>query len=64
LPKLEIKEAYRAVFYSGDTKVSTSPVKLTYDEAYQDIEDANKLYEAYHYTPWTHAQVEKVYYRH
>lgn len=62
MPNIEVKEAYQAVFYSGEVKVASSPVRLTYDEANQDIEDANKLYAVFHYPPWTHTQIEKVYY--
>jgi hypothetical protein len=60
----EIKIGYRAVFYSGEKKIDVSPVKETYEEANKIIENANETYEVFHYTPWTHAQVEKLHYRH
>jgi hypothetical protein len=60
----EFKVGYRAVFYSGEKKIDTHSIKKTYEEAATDIEEANKTYDVFKYTPWTHAQVEKVHYRH
>lgn len=60
----EVKIGYRAVFYSGEKQIDVHPVKKTYEEAVKDIEVANKTYDMFKYTPWSHAQVEKVYYRH
>ncbi|MCM3600621.1 hypothetical protein M3175_07750 [Robertmurraya korlensis] len=60
----EIKVGFRAVFYSGEKKIDVNPVRKTYEEAEQDIKNANEAYDMFKYTPWTHAQVEKVHYRH
>lgn len=60
----EIIVGYRAVYYSGEKKIDVNTVRKTYEEAEQDIQKANENYEMFNYTPWTHAQVEKVHYRH
>lgn len=60
----EIKVGYRAVFYSGDKIISAHAIKETYEEATEDINKENEAYSVFNYTPWTHAQVEKVFYRH
>lgn len=60
----EIVIGYRAVFYSGEKKIDSFSIKKTYEEAAQDIKKANETYDVFKYTPWTHAQVEKVHYRH
>ena len=56
----DLKIGYRAVFYVGKEKDSSNSVKETYDEAVKDIETENERVTA----NFTHAQVEKVYYRH
>lgn len=60
----EIKVGFRAVFYSGEKKIDVNAVRKTYEEAEQDIQQANEAHDMFKYTPWTHAQVEKVHYRH
>lgn len=60
----QLKVGYRAVFYSGEKKISIGAVRETYELAEQEIQDANKTYEVFKYTPWTHAKVEKLHYRH
>lgn len=60
----ELREGFRAVFYSGDKKISEGGVKKTYEEAAKEIERQNEIYDVFKYTPWSHAQVEKVFYRH
>jgi hypothetical protein len=60
----ELKIGFRAVFYSGSKVLSVAPVKETYEKAAADIEKDNEVHSVFKYNPWTHAQVEKVYYRH
>lgn len=60
----EIKIGYRAVFFDGEEKKINFSVKETYDEAVKDIERENENIEKYGIDTFTHAQVEKVYYRH
>lgn len=52
--------SYQAIFYSGPKRINKSPVVQTIDEAEKEIEKANKLYEVFHYTPWTHTKIENV----
>lgn len=56
----ELKKGFRAVFYSGDKKVSVFSIRDTYKEAEKDIEKENALYSMFKYTPWTHTKVEEV----
>lgn len=60
----ELKVGYQAVFYKGEEKISTHPVKETYEAAVKVIEDENESITKHKTKPFTHAQVEKVYYRH
>ena len=60
----ELKVGYQAVFYSGEKVISRSGTKEKYEEAVSEIERENDLWKNHKYNPWTHAQVEKVYYRH
>lgn len=60
----ELREGYRAVFYSGEKKISESGIQKTYEEAKRYIERENEIFDVFKYAPWSHAQVEKVFYRH
>lgn len=56
---MEIK--FRAIFYDDNEVYSIGEARDTYQEAEKDIADSHDLYKVFHYAPWTHAQVEKIY---
>lgn len=66
----ELLIGYRAVFYGGEVKFANDKIRETYDQAVKDIEMEHESIEEYnskHFNTinsWTHAQIEKVYYRH
>ncbi len=60
----EIKIGYQALFYSGDEVIARSGTKETYEQAVSEIERENDMWKHHKYNPWSHAQVEKIYYRH
>lgn len=52
--------SYKAVFYSGDKKISESKIPVTREEAEKEIENMNDLYRVLKYTPWNRAVIEEV----
>lgn len=60
----ELKVGFQAVFYKGEEVRATSSVKESYEESVKDIENENKMINTHDIAPFTHAKVEKIYYRH
>ena len=57
----KIKIGYRAVYYAGEEVTGKDCVRDTYEAAEKDIE--NESISVKNFCTFTHAKVEKIYYR-